>query len=334
MEENKDRKRSVVGRKKKTEPSKVTKEDTANPTPKKEIIENKKQLMTIRDLIVANRYKEVLDALYTLIPDEENHIILLQSRFNSLKKSIAGGTITAERAGIERARITNALTDLVKENDLSGTEIEVKASIVPPIGGNERSTSNTSKNKILFLAANPSGETRIETDREHRIIKAEMERGSHRDTFEFLPPQFAVTITELLRAMNDKPNFVHFSGHGLSDGIIITKGDNTNQLVPNSTLKRLFRTHKNNVKLVLLNCCYSATQAKVISATTGEYVIGHNLPIGDNSAISFATGLYNGLSEGKSIEDAYNDAMIVLETENGQDAELVEIWKNGEKLDW
>ena len=64
------------------------------------------------------------------------------------------------------------------------------------------------------------------------------------------------------------------------------------------------------------------------------YVIGNNLPIGDAAAISFAKGLYVGLGEGKTIEAAYNDAMTALLTENSAYASVVEVWKDGEKLDW
>lgn len=186
--------------------------------------------------------------------------------------------------------------------------------------------------KILFLSANPTDQARIQTDKEHRMIKAEMERGRHRDVFKFLPSQFAVTITELLRAMNDKPNIVHFSGHGETKGILISTDNNETQLVPIRALKRLFTPLKGITKLVLLNSCYSAEQAKIISEF-GMFVIGMNLPVGDEAAISFAKGLYNGLGEGKTLEAAYNDAMIVLETENPHYAEVVEVWKNGEQLD-
>ena len=98
-----------------------------------------------------------------------------------------------------------------------------------------------SKQKILFLAANPTNEARIQTDKEYRIIKGELERGKHREQYEFLLPQLSLTIVELLRAMNEKPSIVHFSGHGTTKGLMIVKDDNTHQLLPNAALKRLFR---------------------------------------------------------------------------------------------
>jgi len=211
--------------------------------------------------------------------------------------------------------------------DLYENKYELAARIAPVL---KKATNETIR--ILFLSANPSDQARIQTDKEHRIIKSEMERGRHRDSFEFLPPQFAVTITELLRAMNGKPNIIHFSGHGETKGILIATENNKTQLVPVRALKRLFTPLKDITKIVLLNSCYSAEQAQIISEY-GMFVIGMNLSVEDEVAISFAKGLYNGLGEGKTIEAAYNDAMIVLEVENPDYAEIVEVWENGKKLD-
>jgi hypothetical protein len=190
---------------------------------------------------------------------------------------------------------------------------------------------NSHKRKILFIAANPSDASRIQTDREHRIIKAEMQRGTHRDAFEFLQPQFAVTITELLRAMNAKPNIVHFSGHGETDGIVIATDDNEGQLLTADILEQLFKPLRGVAEMIVLNSCYSAAQAEIISRL-GMYVVGNNLPVGDQAAISFAKGLYNGLGEGKSFADAINDARIVLMTESPDYSTIVEVWEGGNKL--
>ncbi|TAE14356.1 MAG: CHAT domain-containing protein [Bacteroidetes bacterium] len=188
------------------------------------------------------------------------------------------------------------------------------------------------KHKILFLASSPDGMTQVSTDKEYRIIKTEMSQGSHRDFYEFLQPQFSVTISDLLRAMNDEPAYVHFSGHGANQGIYISKEDGSKQLMPNVALERMFKKMQGITKTVLLNSCYSAEQAKIISAF-GIYVIGNNIAVNDTAAISFAKGFYNGLGEDKSVEDAYNDAMIVLLTEIGDTKNKVEVWKDGELLD-
>lgn len=186
--------------------------------------------------------------------------------------------------------------------------------------------------KILYLAASPKGETRIEGDKEFRLIKAELSRGRYRDQFQFLQPQFAVTATELIRSTRDKPSVIHFSGHGEAEGLIISTDDNKPQLLPLVALKRLLKPLQGKVELMILNSCFSSELAKEISKF-GLYVTGNNFEIMDTSSISFVKGLYNGLGEGKTIEEAYNDAMVVLAIESTEEIHILEIWKDGEKLD-
>ena len=86
-------------------------------------------------------------------------------------------------------------------------------------------------------------------------------------------------------------------------------------------------------RCVILNSCLSSKQAKLISEY-GIIVIGNNLPIGDKAAIAFSMGFYLGLSEGMSYEDAFNDGFTAVINKNENYADVVEVWKDGEKLDW
>lgn len=286
--------------------------------------------------------------------DLHTNLILLSSRFNSNKKDNNRGILSNEQYNRSKNQMTYALTSYLNEYTPS---IETSS---PPthsgssgghiqqthygngdnVGGNKivHHTSSHSpkpdgptKDKILFISANPTDAGRLQTGKEHRIIKAAMERGSQRDKYVFLPPQLSVTVQELVRAINDQPQIVHFSGHGEEEGIIITTDNNTAQVMPTRALKRLFKRLKGQTKVVLLNSCYSADQAKEISKY-GMYVVGYNLPVGDLAAIGFAQGLYIGLGEGKSFEGAFDDAMIVLETQAAKYADRVEVWKDGERL--
>jgi hypothetical protein len=189
-----------------------------------------------------------------------------------------------------------------------------------------------SKQKILFLAASPTNEARLQTDAEYRIIQQRLQAAEERDSFELLNPALSVRITDLIKVMNQKPEIVHFSGHGSMDGIIISNDQNEAQLMPTAAIKRLFKQHKDSTRLVVLNACYSAEQAKVISEFE-IYVIGMHVEIADDAAINFAGGLYIGLGAGKSIEQAFEDAMIVISTTHPNMELVPEIWKDGEKLD-
>lgn len=190
----------------------------------------------------------------------------------------------------------------------------------------EKNTQET----ILFLSANPTETGRIQVNKEHRLVQERMNRNEY---YEFLMPQLDLTAENLMIAMNQKPHIVHFAGHGERNAIIVTNNeDNTKLEIPANALKRLFKKHKNNLKLVFLNSCYSAKQAKGLSEL-GFYVIGMNNAAKDSGSITFASGLYIGLSEGQNIEEAFDDAMFLIETKHPNFADLPEIWKDGEKLE-
>ena len=172
----------------------------------------------------------------------------------------------------------------------------------------------------------------MQTDKEYRLIKQELERGSQRDQYSFLPPLFAVTKEELLRAVKAVPQIIHFSGHGEQEGIIISKDDNTSQVLGIRAIQRLFKRLQGHTKLVVLNSCYSANQAQAISKF-GMYVVGYNLPVEDEVAIDFARGLYIGLGDGNGFEQAFDNAMFSLETVAEEYADSVEVWKDGIRKD-
>ncbi|MBK8564533.1 MAG: CHAT domain-containing protein [Saprospiraceae bacterium] len=286
----------------------------------------------IQELIIEGRLKEALNELAKKAPDNLAPVVVnLLVQLNDLERSVMLGLLRHDDASIERSRIVDAA---LKLNGLVGTDTQSntgpKSPAAPPTP-NPGPPAPT-KTKILFLAANPDNETRLQTDREYRLLRAQLERGSQRDAFDFLPPQFAVTITELVRAMNDKPHIVHFSGHGETNGILITTEDNKSQPIPLPALQRLFRPLRGITQVVVLNACYSAEQAKEISSL-GFYVVGNNNPITDPAALDLSEGLYNGFGEGKSFEDAFNDAMIVVLTRSTDQAPIIEVWKDGVKLD-
>src|SRR5215510_10549285 len=69
-------------------------------------------------------------------------------------------------------------------------------------------------NVILFLAANPSGTSRLAFDEECAAIERELRMTDGRDDFDFRS-KWAVTVDELMRHLNElQPAVIHFSGHG------------------------------------------------------------------------------------------------------------------------
>jgi len=192
------------------------------------------------------------------------------------------------------------------------------------------SSNNKKKDlvKILFMAANPKNTQSLNLNTEYRSLQQEMRPGSKRDEFEWLSPIFAATLTEMMRGLNQQPNIIHFSGHGLNKGLVLEDENAYAQVVSNEMLDLLFKDLSGIVKIVVLNCCYSTAQAEFLSKI-GCYVLGYNTPVGDKIAQSFAKGFYLGLSDGKDFKAALNSGRVLAMGEQPKDKLPLSVWKDG-----
>ncbi len=183
--------------------------------------------------------------------------------------------------------------------------------------------------KILILAANPINTDRLRLDEEVREIQAALERPRSREQFELIT-RWAVRIDDLRRTLLDyEPQIVHFSGHGkgtdsinlqnnseqlqhreayrvnsLPTGIGLENNAGQMQLVSTESLKNLFELFKDKIECVLLNACYSETQAEAIYQHI-DCVIGMKSSIQDNAALNFSKGFYDATCAGRNYEDAF-----------------------------
>lgn len=169
--------------------------------------------------------------------------------------------------------------------------------------------------KILFLAANPSNTTRLKLDEEIRAIDRALQLAKFRDRFD-IEQHWAVRVTDLQGLLlRHKPDIVHFSGHGGKSNEIVLKDDTRgSHSVPVHTLRKLFSVLKDNIRCVVLNACYSETQALAI----GEHidcVIGMSESIGDSTAIAFAAVFYQALGFGRDVKTAFDLGCLQIDLE-------------------
>jgi hypothetical protein len=166
-------------------------------------------------------------------------------------------------------------------------------------------TEEVSMVSILFLAADPTDATRLRLGEELREIQEKLQLAQLRDRF-VLHQRMSVRPADLSQALLDmKPQIVHFSGHGTVDGELCIEDESGNSHpIQSDALGALFEQFANQVNCVVLNACYSETQANAIAEHI-DYVIGMSQAIGDKAAIAFAIGFYQALGAGRSIEEAY-----------------------------
>jgi CHAT domain len=168
------------------------------------------------------------------------------------------------------------------------------------------------KIKILFLAANPNDLSNLRLGEETREIERQIAASRNRDHFE-LKTQLAVRMSDFQEALlNYQPHIVHFSGHGTAaGGIVLENNLGQSQAVGARALAGLFATLKDNIRLVVLNACYSKSQARAISKVI-DYTVGMSEEIGDEAAVAFSASLYLAIGFGRSMKVAFDLAEVSL----------------------
>lgn len=161
---------------------------------------------------------------------------------------------------------------------------------------------------ILFLAADPTNAASLRLGKEHDEIKAQLEKADYKRCYDFMHPQLALRtdiITEAL--LKGRPWVVHFSGHGTTEGELCFEDESGKAfLVEPKALASLFALCSDHVKCVILNACYSESQANAIAEHI-DFCIGSKGGISDGAAIAFALGFYQKLASDPrgDIEQAY-----------------------------
>jgi hypothetical protein len=128
----------------------------------------------------------------------------------------------------------------------------------------------------------------------------------------------SVSVTFVSQAgralLDEEPCYVHFCGHGAGEeGILLEDELGYPKFVKAEALANLFKLFSNQIECVILNACYSEVQAEAISQHI-KYVIGMKQAVGDQAAIKFATGFYDAIGAGRTIEDAFEFGKSAIET--------------------
>jgi CHAT domain len=168
------------------------------------------------------------------------------------------------------------------------------------------------KIKILFLSANPEDLKRLALDREIREINEKIRAARHRDDLDLIPI-LAVRADDLIQSLNEhSPHVVHFSGHGSRhQEIFLVDENDLSKPVDKEALAFLFRTLKDNIRVVVLNACFSRPQAEALRSII-DCTVGMTKAIGDEAAIKFSASFYRAIGFGRSVQQAFDQAKASL----------------------
>lgn len=157
--------------------------------------------------------------------------------------------------------------------------------------------------RILFLAANPTTTSRLDLEEELRSLEQELRSVDYRDRIDLIPAH-AVRPDDVVRLLRrETPMVVHFSGHGSNEGIIL-RGDSSDLEVSGTALARVFSDR--NIKLVVLNSCFSDLQAEVLTSAV-PVIVGTTASVGDEAARRFSIAFYRTIGNGYAVGEAFRD---------------------------
>jgi Domain of unknown function (DUF4263)/CHAT domain len=184
---------------------------------------------------------------------------------------------------------------------------------------------------ILLMAANPKGTSSLRLQEEEREIKERLRLAGYGKVP--INSTEATRPRDIQQAMLDfKPQIVHFSGHGAGqDGLVFEDVVGQEKLVSSEALANLFKLFSKRVECIVLNACYSESQAKAIVKYI-DYVIGMSQDIGDRAAIEFSVGFYAALGAGESIEFAYEMGCNAIELEGIPEQLIPVLYKKDSNL--
>ena len=181
--------------------------------------------------------------------------------------------------------------------------------------------------KVLFFAADPlsappdGGTPRLRLDEDVRQIREKVRAAEYRDALDF-DHRWAVRTDDLLQALNEThPRVVHFSGHGGSEGLVLVSADGRGaHCVDAAVLAQLFQVFRGDIRLVVLNACFSLPQAEAIADVVG-CAIGTRGTISDAAAITFGASFYRAIAFGHSVQNAFDQARTALAMEHFEEGE-------------
>jgi hypothetical protein len=201
-----------------------------------------------------------------------------------------------------------------------------------PTDPRQPSTDKQSKIRILFVSANPSEVIDhdpvtglplviqpLRLDQEFRAVHRKIRLSDHNKRLELISWP-AAKPSDLVQAFNEvRPKIVHFSGHGDTNELVLIDSNGQAQSVPKHALEMLFKTIRDEIRVVVLNACYSAHQAEAIAKHI-DCTVGMKQPISDDAAITFASAFYGAIGFGRSVKEAFDQGIVELMLVNSDES--------------
>jgi hypothetical protein len=183
------------------------------------------------------------------------------------------------------------------------------------------------KLRVLYLTASPpeDGAGPLRVDVEVNNVLRAVRASKHRDMID-IQHRPAAAPQDLIDGINDlRPHVIHFSGHAGAPGLLFDNADIVDpgeHTVAYRQLARLLRATDRPPMCVVLNACDTSEGALELLEAV-PVVIAMNAPVGDASAVVFATRFYAAVGSAQPIGKAVEQAMVATEMALSTDMDLV-----------
>ena len=182
--------------------------------------------------------------------------------------------------------------------------------------------------KILLLAANPPDTSPVQVGQEMQMVQEALRAGTLRDRF-IVAQEWVVSASTLRRhLLRHRPSAVHFSGHGTARGGLVLEAERdlpVQRGVPPFVIAELFGILRDNMRLVVLNACYSARQAQALAEYI-DCVAGMVSHLSDASALRFAHAFYEAIAFGRSVKVAFALGCNAISQDQAQTTEVMRLF--------
>ncbi|MEL6191794.1 MAG: hypothetical protein AAFR66_07080 [Bacteroidota bacterium] len=271
----------------------------------------------LENFVKANRLEVALDWLQVIAEEKEDkdnrtQVISLYASLNNNEGRFAKGIIDYDALSLARARVLQAILDIIQDYDKSNyfEELDTEKVTAALTKGGQPSAQ---KSKILFIASNPIGTTQFEFEKEYLEIRRIFQK--QRNQFE-VTESFNTTFEQFFEVMKrEQPEVLHISAPSTDKYLIFHRKDNTVRSIAYHTLSAVFNMFQPYLKCVFINTRCSDVFLKKVSIPT-EIAIGSPVLVNDSAAIAFSSGFYTAIAKGRSYKEAFGPGIEVMK---GQD---------------
>ena len=163
--------------------------------------------------------------------------------------------------------------------------------------------------KVLVLSASPLDQEPLRLDEEARDLDEKLRLVSKPTVEVSVVNRWAVRTDQVQEAiLNEKPNILHFSGHGGGGSLCFEDSAGYSTPVSATAIAELMRLNSDYIECLVLNACYSQEVAE-LSSVHLEAVVGCDGSIDDDAAVAFARSFYRAIADGRTYKVAFDWAV-------------------------